>query len=72
MQLELGEGSVKKERETSEVGRYGRVLKLGGNKGENISILSSKPRDPKHGQALQEKDFKKASRLDRVDLEYSK
>lgn len=52
--------------------RYGRILKLGGNKGENVSVLSSKPRDPKHGQVLEEKDFKKADRLDRMDLKYLK
>lgn len=54
------------------MGRYGRVSILGGNKGENVSILSSKPRDPKHGQVLQEKNFKKTDRLDRVDLKYTK
>lgn len=40
---------------------------MGGNKGENVSILSN-PRDPKHGQVLEEKDFKKSHGLDRVDL----
>jgi len=54
------------------VGKYGRLLKLGGNKGENVSLLSSKPRDPKHGYVLEEKDFKKSDRFDRVDLKYLK
>lgn len=53
------------------MGRY-RILKLAVNKGENLSILSSKPRNPKHGQVSEGKEFKKADKLDKVDLKYLK